>query len=132
MYDGMDCEEKYSFKCLSCNKEYEVRRPYIHCSLAEFNKNPERYLHPEPTLECCGKTLKWKKYSLYPVGRERTNNTGDAPAGFYSRALGVHPSQIQDEMKRHPDWKFDPKGRLWCNGYRDQCKKAKELGYQVG
>lgn len=52
--------------------------------------------------------------------------------GFWSRALGVNPNQIQDELKRHPDWKFSKDGKLWVKGFTDQKKKAKELGYLVG
>jgi len=47
---------------------------------------------------------------------------------FFSSTMGVHPDQIADEVRRHPDWKFDKEGRLEICGLADQRQKIRELG----
>lgn len=42
--------------------------------------------------------------------------------------MGVHPDQVPDEKRLHPNWKYHDDGRLWVENRQDQKSKVKALG----
>ena len=88
-----------------------------------------------------------RRFELYPPGsapkslrmdgrmwvRFFGNQQKSGDPGFYSGAMGVHPSQIAEATKQSYadgyDTHFDPEGRMWVDG-TSHCKRAlKALGY---
>ena len=45
---------------------------------------------------------------------------------FWSSTMGVHPEQVAEERKLHPDWTINDDGRVLVEGLNDQRKKAEE------
>jgi len=78
-----------------------------------------------PVCDCGG--IMRRDFTAIPSSQK----SGEGP-GKYSSSMGVHPDQVNDEMKRHPGWKFDKEGRLHTRNFADYKRKARELGFSVG
>ena len=99
----------YTFKCWECSNE--------------FSLSDTEYLSSAKCPKCgCGCSWISITYGNRHRGRQAE------PSGYYSNTMGVHPDQVAEERKLHPNWKFHDDGRLWVDNLQDQRKKVKALG----
>lgn len=100
--------------CVICHKEKQFE------FLPNFHFENDKVIF-DIQCECGGEMV---------AGFYGGNSTGQKAGthSYYSKALGVHPSQIKGEMERHPSWRFRGDGALEVRGYADQRNKVKELG----
>ncbi len=47
---------------------------------------------------------------------------------FYSKACGIHPSQIDEMCRANPDHEFNPDGDMLIKNYQHQKKVTDQLG----
>jgi hypothetical protein len=102
--------------CPDCKKEFEFSD-----GLPEHHFNDKDKVIFDVFCNCGGRLE-----AGFSSGKFSRNSTGQNT--YYSKALGVHPSQIKDEMTRHPSWRFRGDGALEVRGYADQRNKLKQLG----
>jgi hypothetical protein len=106
---------RYFYKCSECQKKEErVIDPPLENTWQQFPCD-------------CGHGF----LNCYKVAYSSDKTRIAEPAGFWSMSLGVHPDQVESEKKLHPSWQFNERGDLWIDGYKDQTKKAKTLGFEV-
>lgn len=103
----------YCYKCPDCDVREEVVRP--------MNRRNDGLQCPDCDILMTRDFASEQGSKKFAVGHR-----------YFSSSMGVHPDQIQEEKKLHPDWNFDAQGRLEVNGYQDQKRKAKALGMSIG
>jgi putative FmdB family regulatory protein len=99
----------YLFKCYDCDEEVEVT-----CTMS---KRPKSLPCPK-----CGKDI-FQHFG----GRKLTNGFKDNPRE--SRAMGVHPSQIGQAMKKWPGSEYNPRtGRLKIRNRTEKMTRLRQRG----
>lgn len=103
----------YCYRCKECEKREEMVRP---------SGDRRRF----PDCPDCGQKM------VRDFATEAGSKKFAVGHTYFSSSMGVHPDQVEEEKKLHPDWNFDERGRLEVNGYQDQKQKARELGMSIG
>ena len=98
--------KSYNFMCQQCGIFTKA-----------FNLKTETV--PKTTRCNCGKRA---KQTFMQKAKARPNSP------FYSKALGIHPCQINQMKKRFPHHEFNADGDMLIKNYREQKKITTELG----
>lgn len=94
-----------------CPDKHEHQRFYPHCSPAK-----------RPTCPTCKKKSR-RNY------RKEAKYTDCVDRPRWSDAMGVHPDQIPEAMRRFPGSQYNSEGQLLVESRADKKKKMKERGY---
>lgn len=93
------------------------------CDCGHVTEDICSFANKQKTMECeeCG-GLAEESFNRRPV-------TGNVETIRFSRAMGVHPSQIPMAMKKWPGSVYNKKGQLRIQGRTEKKVRMKQRGY---